>query len=211
MIEVVNGKQVVVADAAAARREVAAPVRRGAPVARRATGAPRATGAAHGRSHPAPGLGHRDRRDLRARRARLHAAVAGVGHDQLRAGRVRDAAGVRDAVLHRVRRCRCGSRSCSTCVLAAMRAGLRLQARHRRPADPPRRDSAGDRDARPVDRASSRSCAPATAPRRTRSRARSPTGSSRSPASTSRTPTSARWSSRGADRRRRCRPSSTGR
>ena len=47
---------------------------------------------------------------------------------------------------------------------------------HRRSADQARRDSARDRDARPVDRASSRSCAPATAPRRTRSRARSPTG-----------------------------------
>ena len=66
--------------------------------------------------HPAGRLGHRDRRDLRARRARLHAAVAGVGHDQLRAGRVRDAAGVRDAVLRRAPARRCGSRSCSTCA-----------------------------------------------------------------------------------------------
>ena len=52
-------------------------------------------------------------RDLRARGAGLHAAVAGGGRHQLRAGRVRDAAGVRDAVLHGRWARRCGSRSCS--------------------------------------------------------------------------------------------------
>ena len=45
------------------------------------------------------------------------------GVDQLRAGRVRDAAGVRDAVRHRVRRCRCGSRSSSPASLAMLVLG----------------------------------------------------------------------------------------
>jgi hypothetical protein len=42
--------------------------------------------------------------DLRAGRTGLHAAVAGQRHDQLRPGRVRDAAGVHDARV----RCRHG-------------------------------------------------------------------------------------------------------
>ena len=61
-------------------------------------------GTAHDRLSATAVLWPGHRRDLRPGRARLHAVVAGVGHDQLRAGRVRDAAGVHDAGVRVVRR-----------------------------------------------------------------------------------------------------------
>ena len=51
-------------------------------------------GGGHGRFHPASRGGVRDRRNLRAGRDRLHAALADFADDQLRARRVRHAARV---------------------------------------------------------------------------------------------------------------------
>ena len=98
------------------RRSSAPPQHRGESAGAPAAGRPaeRRSRRRHrdGRLHPARLFRHRDRRDLRARGAGLHAAVAGGGRHQLRARRVRDAAGVRRCCSSWRWARRCGSRSC---------------------------------------------------------------------------------------------------
>ena len=62
------------------------------------------------------GAGHG--RDLRAGRARLHAALADLADHQFRSGRVRHAAGLPDAGGRCISACRSGSRSWSACAVA---------------------------------------------------------------------------------------------
>ena len=98
----------------------------------------------HGRSSPAHCRGPRDRRDLRAGRDRLRAALADVADHQLRPGRVRDDPGVLRARGDEVRR-PAPSRWRSLVGLHRVDADPRpaVQAHRGRSDDPPRRAAAG--------------------------------------------------------------------
>ena len=109
-------------------------------------------GEGHGRPTATHHLGNRHRRDLRALRARVHAAVAGVGDHQFRARRVRHGPRLPDAVLHQHRRPAALARLPADLPGGDGAARLHVQARDGRPADPPWRDSAGHCHAGPVDR-----------------------------------------------------------
>ena len=162
MVKVMNGKQVVIATRCRPLGEQVRP-QRAASAADRVARAPADAPAAalcrdagedtHGRFRPArssPGIATGAIYALAALGFTLLWQAA--GDDQLRAGRVRDAAGVRDAVLASPSARRCWLAFLLTCVAGDAGARLGLQARHRRPADPPRRDPARHRHARPVDR-----------------------------------------------------------